>query len=110
VSRRQPALDALGPERRGDAVVPPLAGRAAVAVDEADEPPAGEGAEEAEALPGDVPRQDLADPRARRVGPDLLELAPEAQNAVSLDRPDLDAHVDRHVVTSSLPKKELEIT
>ncbi len=99
-----------GAELAGDAVVPPLARLTAVAVDEADEQPAGEGAEEAEAVSLGVARQDLVDAGTRRVGPDLGERALERENLAPGQLADLDADVDRHGTTSSRPKNELEAT
>src|SRR3954453_4134059 len=110
VPRREPPLGAPGAELGRDAVVPPLSRLATVAVDEADEQPAGEGAEKAEAVALRVARQDLVDAGARRVRPDLGERALERENLAPPDLADLDADVDRHGTTSSRPKYELEAT
>src|SRR4051812_45362946 len=71
VTRREPPLGAPGAELGRDPGVPPFSRLAAVAVDEADEQLAGEGAEKEEAVALRVARQDLVDAGARRVRPDL---------------------------------------
>ena len=110
VARRQPTLAPLAAERGRDAVVPPLPGRAAVAVDEPGEPALGEGSEEAEALARDVPRHDLVDAGARRVGPQLGDLAEPRQHLLGFQLADLDLDADRHATASSRPKSELDRT
>ena len=85
VSAHEPALLTLGAKRGSNAIVPPLPRPAAVAVDESNEPPLGEGSEEAKAVARDVPRQDFVDSRARRIGPDLGELTAQGENVLSGD-------------------------
>jgi hypothetical protein len=110
MSAHEPALLALGAKRGSNAIVPPLPRPAAVAVDESNESPFGEGSEEAEAVTRDVPRQDLVDSRARRVGPDLGKLAAQRKNILSDDLANLVTGVDRQASTSSRPNSELEST
>src|SRR4029079_4265883 len=98
-------------ERSGDAVVPPLPPRAEVAVDETGEPLVDERAEEAEAVPRDVARQDLVDPGTRGVGPDLADRVAMREHLLAAEPADVDAEIDRHgTPPPSRPNTELEST